>query len=538
MKTNCVIILLFVHCLIASAQWQPDGVAVCDTMPNQSIFTLPKIASDAAGGVYICWRDVRDGNFDIYAQRVDSSGRVMWQRNGIAIVKDPAHQDFPRLTDDGNEGAFIAWEDDRSVTNTFVYAQRVSRNGLALWETNGVKVSERSGLFISIANDEHGGLLIGWISGGVYDVFVQRLDNSGTRMWGDSGVQVTNRAGNISSNDVRVTPDGVGGAIVAWAEAGRIYVQRVDAMGETRWETNGLLLSDTTKSAAAVGISSDTRGGAIIDWGYQDGTAGVQRVGYDGQVLWDLGGVALPRPSASGGRSRTGDHKGGAFVGHGSNIHHLDSTGTRRWGDNGALFITTSGATNSAQAFDGNRGVFNFSEFFKDGEGWFVLAQWIDETGAPRFGADGKKITPGIPTQGRQFWPAAIGDNRGAAIVCWNDNRSNTSAVYVARIDTNGVITKVPLEGSRIPTTHHLDQNYPNPFNAQTTISFFLPRSSHTVLKVRDLLGREISTLLNGERESGEHRITFSGEQIPSGVYFYTLEANEFVITKKMLLLR
>lgn len=96
---------------------------------------------------------------------------------------------------------------------------------------------------------------------------------------------------------------------------------------------------------------------------------------------------------------------------------------------------------------------------------------------------------------------------------------------------------------NQLPTDYFLYQNHPNPFNPATEIGFALPQFSHVILKVYNIEGREVLTLLNEPLEAGEHRVTFDGcnsegRPVASGVYFYRLEAGDFVETKKMLLLK
>jgi hypothetical protein len=81
-----------------------------------------------------------------------------------------------------------------------------------------------------------------------------------------------------------------------------------------------------------------------------------------------------------------------------------------------------------------------------------------------------------------------------------------------------------------------LQQNYPNPFNPSTRIAFSIPNSSFVSLKVFDILGNEISTLVNRELTSGSYEVEFIGKEIPSGVYFYTITAGDFSKTLKMIL--
>jgi hypothetical protein len=80
--------------------------------------------------------------------------------------------------------------------------------------------------------------------------------------------------------------------------------------------------------------------------------------------------------------------------------------------------------------------------------------------------------------------------------------------------------------------------NYPNPFNSSTSISFELPVASEVSLKIFDLSGREVSSLVNGHLSSGEHQIEWKADGLASGIYFMKLEAGNFQLTKKLLLLR
>ena len=83
-----------------------------------------------------------------------------------------------------------------------------------------------------------------------------------------------------------------------------------------------------------------------------------------------------------------------------------------------------------------------------------------------------------------------------------------------------------------------LAQNYPNPFNPTTDISFRLPSRTFASLKIYDVLGREVSSLVSEELQAGNHTAHWDASQISSGVYFYQLIAGQFIQTKKMILMR
>ncbi len=101
-------------------------------------------------------------------------------------------------------------------------------------------------------------------------------------------------------------------------------------------------------------------------------------------------------------------------------------------------------------------------------------------------------------------------------------------------------VTSVKLTDNKPEGSFHLYNNYPNPFNPSTNFQFRIPEFGFVSLKIYDVLGREVATLVNEEKPSGEYRIDFNAEKynLSSGVYFYTLKAAGFRQTKEMLLLK
>jgi hypothetical protein len=123
------------------------------------------------------------------------------------------------------------------------------------------------------------------------------------------------------------------------------------------------------------------------------------------------------------------------------------------------------------------------------------------------------------------------------------DMRSVSEYVYNAvnnetrefRIDA---VTGVSEENT-IPKSYALYQNYPNPFNPSTTIEFDIPeRTNVKLVIIYDILGREVETLIDKELEPGKYKINFTATNLPSGVYFYRLQAGNFIEQKKMILIK
>jgi hypothetical protein len=94
------------------------------------------------------------------------------------------------------------------------------------------------------------------------------------------------------------------------------------------------------------------------------------------------------------------------------------------------------------------------------------------------------------------------------------------------------------IDMTGVPTEYTLAQNYPNPFNPTTTLRFGLPNNANVVLKVYNVLGQEVATLINREMTAGYHEVQFDASQLTSGLYIYRIEAGDFVSIKKMMLLK
>jgi Secretion system C-terminal sorting domain len=127
-----------------------------------------------------------------------------------------------------------------------------------------------------------------------------------------------------------------------------------------------------------------------------------------------------------------------------------------------------------------------------------------------------------------------------------NENAMNANHTFILQNSstpivlntTFGSLTGIKKSDNLTPNKYSLDQNYPNPFNPSTIIRYSVPQRSMVSLKIYDITGREVQTLLNQEMNSGNYEVTFNASKLASGVYFYTLRSNNFVSTKKMMLIK
>jgi hypothetical protein len=98
--------------------------------------------------------------------------------------------------------------------------------------------------------------------------------------------------------------------------------------------------------------------------------------------------------------------------------------------------------------------------------------------------------------------------------------------------------TGVDIAVSGLPSKYQLEQNFPNPFNPATTIRYSIFKTSNVSLKVFDMLGREVQTLVNTMQAPGQYSVTLNAQSLGSGVYFYRLNAGTFTETKKLMMLK
>jgi hypothetical protein len=136
----------------------------------------------------------------------------------------------------------------------------------------------------------------------------------------------------------------------------------------------------------------------------------------------------------------------------------------------------------------------------------------------------------------------AFGDAHDYIYVDRQVTNDQTYTYQLSDVDLNGHETMHPVvcnvTPTSVPATYALSQNYPNPFNPSTEISYAIPAETHVTLKVYNLLGQEIASLVDEVKEAGHHTISWNATDQASGVYFYSLETNDFSATKKMVFMK
>lgn len=453
LKKLCLILLIVsILPVKAFGAWPEDpgaGVPICVADGTQE---HPRITTDEATGAIVVWQDM-GASSDIYAQRIDARGQIRWTKDGVAICIEKGDQWHPNLVSDGQGGAIIAWWDKRvGYAETDIYAQRINSEGQILWKAGGIPVCKAPGAQeeIDMIQDGKGGTIITWHdyrNGKIArDVYAQRINSKGQALWQKDGVPVS-----MVVND-QVYPnlisDGKGGAIITWhdgrTDSGDIYAQRIDENGKPLWKENGIPICQEHGSQLYAVVAQDGFGGAIITW--MDDRNGdnwdvyAQRIDANGNMLWNSD--CIPICTAQRDQydySIVGDGKGGAFItwrdmrDENWRIYaqKLDADGKDLWGKNGIIVSIEKGSQyNPNMISDGADGViitwWDMREVDAD-----IYAQRIDANGKPLWIKGGVGV---CVAQGGQQDPYPVSSGVGSAIIVWWDKRRVDADIYAQRV--------------------------------------------------------------------------------------------------------
>jgi hypothetical protein len=215
-------------------QWQYDGLAVCTATGDQ---WHPRIASDSKGGAIITWWDNRNGTWNVYAQRINPTGSPMWPIDGVAVSSSTGWTEWghgpAEIIQDEMGGSIITWRNNYE-SNIHIYAQRIDSTGALLWDETGIPICTADGNKIQqrIITDNIGGAIISWTDyrNTNSDIYAQRINSSGTTLWAYNGIAVC--ANPQYQYDPSIAIDYNNGAVITWWDfrngGGDIFAQRIN----------------------------------------------------------------------------------------------------------------------------------------------------------------------------------------------------------------------------------------------------------------------------------------------------------------------
>jgi exopolysaccharide biosynthesis protein len=466
-----------------SSSWPSDPILNVPISTVEGAQVVPQLISDGAGGVIIAWFDLRNDPIDgIYAQRVDADGNALWTTDGVPVSTVAGDIQQIRLISDGAGGAIITWMDSRNdppgddYIFGDIYAQRVDANGNVLWTADGVPISMANGdqRDPQLISDGAGGAIITWTDDRDasppgflnHDVYAQRIDADGNVLWAADGVPISTAT--AGQGVPQLVSDGMGGAIIIWGDnrvfrEHNLYAQRVDANGNVLWATDGMQITSTS-DVGHHQLIGDGSGGAIIVAVRSAWSIRAQRMDTNGNLLWSPNWVTIASPSvvpvepqlvsdAAGGviiswRDRRNDIFDDIYA------QRVDANGSVRWTQNGVPISTaTDLQTNPSLVDDGAGGAIitwqdsrsfppdldpNTRNSFFD-----IFSQRVDANGNVLWTPNGVPVTTAPDFQMR---PQLVSDGVGGAIITWYDNRNvDHGDIYAQNVNPDGTLGSTPL---------------------------------------------------------------------------------------------
>jgi hypothetical protein len=221
----------------------------------------------------------------------------------------------------------------------------------------------------------------------------------------------------------------------------------------------------------------------------------------------------------------------------------ISTSQTEQWMNDG-FQIFVDGSNDKTESRNANDGEVNFlygvetdgdQVFTQTASGWTIEARIFLTAD---FGI--------VPNVGELMgMEVRLGDNDGSGRDLWtqwwnNDDIGFSNPGFLGTVQFAGlageIISDVKTHDNTAIQTFHLYRNYPNPFNPSTTIRFILPKACFVTLKIYNLLGKEVATLLRETRAAGEYSVQWNGENLAAGIYFLRMKAGEFIETRKLIL--
>lgn len=457
-------------------KWTLYGISICNNAGVQKNSSITDVGN---GNAIITWQDDRAGNYDIYAQKIDSSGNILWTSNGVAVCNKTTAQKSPKIVGDNAGGAYIVWEDSLNFYWD-IYAQHINSNGTLAWASGGVSICSAPNLQSNprIDVDGLGGAIITWQdkrNNVDYDIYAQRINSSGSVLWTANGVVVCNSVN--TQNNPRIEPDGANGALIGWVDKrngtdNNIYAQRINSSGVVQWTVNGVSVCGATNNQSAIDMKYIGSSGLVLSWKDDRVNANeiyAQLVSLSGTAQLATNGIKLSNALKSLSPNVISDGNGGAII---------------AWQDSTTL-------------------------------GWDITSQKINSTGAIQWAAGGVSVSN---ANDDQLYVSQVHDGNGGAIYAWEDHRNGTdNDIYAHHLYNNGT----PIVGIKELSTTLLEtQCYPNPINQHSIIKISNNQTNEPwEIIIYDSYGQQ----LENKQLTADEVYYLSSNAYLSGIYFYSI---------------
>ena len=525
--------------------WGPDGVSLstaADMQPN------PRITQTTDGYYIIAWPSLSTPS-KIAMQKLDAAGNKLYGTDPLYFISGTSEQYTYPIPIPGVAGSYIIGFE--GTTGTFpgltvhLYAQKFSSAGVPQWGSSPVTISNAGGFpfyeYTNLIPDGNYGVVFVWYDdrdmNNIYSTFVQRVDSTGGVLFTPNGVEVSSLVSNHHLNPDAVINPSTFEIYTFWIEQNNtqslagISGQKLSSAGSKLWGSNGMTFK-----------SMDSSTDLHMSAQYEDGSSYVYYLEYIGATQNNL-----------------------------AKAFSVDGNGNFNWAGN---IVTFSGVVSSksrlvSDIFNNGVSVLAWSDGRQDAGGIYaqniqvngtfggvvpvelisfsaklnadeIILEWqtATETNNSGFEIERAKydewerigFVPGYGTTTEPITYSFVDDNIGSGVIRYR----------LKQIDFDGTFNySNTIEVEIIsPLNYQLYQNYPNPFNPSTIISYEIPVGSNVTLKIYDILGNEVSILVNEYKTAGTYNVEFDAIDLPTGIYLYKLNAGDFAEMRKMILMK
>ena len=547
---------LLLTCILVSsislrAQWV-NNPAVNTLAASGSSCEYPIAVADSNGNTLIVYRSTITGGYSVRYQKVDFNGYPLWGSAGYLISSDP-NQTYTTTYSAGMDpanNALVTWEDNRSG-NFDIYASKVTTTGTQSWTSQGIRLSFGTGTDVNpqILAMPDSSVIVAWQSDDSTGIYLQRISPDGQRKWGPTGILHHWQVGStlhyfqyphlVACNDTSF--------YLLFKEANanfnasqqKLVINKFGLSGQTVWPNDiefqavGGIPNFTTMHPL-----SDGNEGCYVAW--MDGRGGgislngfVQHLDPSGSPMLTANGVNVATTLGAlqlDGIYATYDQTGNIYAFYNSTtdlyMQKINSAGTLLLGTIGQHLATSAYSISQVYGQNTPAGLLvNYSIDGSTGTNTYYAALF-DTSGNYRW-------TPtilGVSTSSSAKSKATVTEAKaGQVIVCWQDERSASSEVFVQNIDLTGSIGPLALQDIKEERVGI----YPNPSSTTVVISMSERLATNATIEISGSDGRTYKTLpVSSQYES------LDVSSVPSGFYFLRIQNDRTCFVKKLEVIR
>lgn len=576
--------------------WEDNGILISDN-PSMSWLTDWDMTVSQDSSAILVFQDIRTGNNDIFAYKISQNGDFLWGNDGLQLTDDEAFDAAPKVKVTNSNNAIFSWQSDSVIkiakvspegellfggdeiilsdtdltyswpqilpvgTDDFilkyfidsgqswspirkVYAQRFDADGNQVWE-NPTQINESAGLaawtqILSICSDGNDGFFISWNDDrdmdNISQVYFQHVLNDGSLGYTQDGLQVSNRP-NRQRYISKITYNQENQKVtVFWRETNidqnidGIYAQQFDLEGNSQWDSNDVQIYPFGGNMIQLyGVKNDQNNMVVF---YEESFPGsaingmlkAKAVNQSGNFSWDNEESVICSVESEKIHPSIGDLTQNQWIFAWEDTRN-ESTDiyAQNIDINGQLGNTVSPSGISGQiSLNGGEADIQNTEIIIDNQTYHP-----NEDGSYSIELDPGNYTVNCHLAG------------------YEDYTEENVVVTAGEFTTLNIELQFIVSNNDITTNSKtaLIGNYPNPFNPKTQINFNLKKSGFVSIKIYDIKGQKVFTLINSVISKGNHSLLWTGKdennrKVSSGIYFYRMKSGSYTSTKKMILLK